>query len=188
MPSFVRMWWDLEQPSGWKLHFPWILSVQLQQQPELWVANPEPTARQLLYRGADRRAAPGEPADLWVRLPPAAPWWVLLHICWSVWTPEPYSTGWGYKLHLFYYEGPSSRQRRSCKDLLKCLLLLIFIWKDGVHMWGIFHATEFVATSDERRPDCLVYFRHGWPYLNHELSFSPKILSKKKIPIPNIWK
>lgn len=78
MLSFGRVWWSPEQPSRRELHFPWVPSVQLQQQPQLWVADSEPTAHQFLYRGADRRPAPGEPPDLWVRLPPVSLRWVPL--------------------------------------------------------------------------------------------------------------
>ena len=64
------------QPRRGEHHLPGVPGVQLQQQPELWVADPEPAARQLLHRGGARGPPPGTPPDLWIGLPAVPPGWV----------------------------------------------------------------------------------------------------------------
>lgn len=63
---FGSVWWDTHWT--WKLHLTWLWHWKLQQQPELWMADPEPASYEFLHCGYYRRAPSRASPNLWLGL------------------------------------------------------------------------------------------------------------------------
>lgn len=63
---FGSVWWDTHWT--WKLHLTWLWHWKLQQQPELWMADPEPASYEFLHCGYYRRAPSRGSPNLWAGL------------------------------------------------------------------------------------------------------------------------